>query len=65
MTAVQSVERHYSTTDIAERILAALRSVIPEDEPVSPDALAPLDHLHGRGVEATKEIAAILRAGSA
>jgi sarcosine/dimethylglycine N-methyltransferase len=57
----ECVERHYASTGIAERILAALRSVIAEDEPVGPDALAPLDHFHGRGVEATKEIAAILR----
>jgi SAM-dependent methyltransferase len=61
MSGGECVERHYSSTGIAERILAALRNVIGEDEPVGPDALAPLDHLHGRGVEATKEIAATLR----
>lgn len=62
MSVGESVERHYKSTGIAERIIAALRSVVGDNQPIDPDALAPLDHFHGRGVEATKEIAAILRA---
>jgi ubiquinone/menaquinone biosynthesis C-methylase UbiE len=60
MPVSEQVELHYGTAGIAERILAALRAEIGERAPVTPDALAPLDHFHGRGVLATKEIAALL-----
>ena len=55
------VEDHYANPDIVPRILAALRQVNGADAPVTPDALAPLDHFHGRGVVATREMAALLR----
>ncbi|HUN39977.1 MAG TPA: class I SAM-dependent methyltransferase [Acetobacteraceae bacterium] len=55
------VEDHYANPDIVPRILAALRQVNGPDEPITPDALAPLDHFHGRGVVATREMAAMLK----
>src|SRR5438046_10295865 len=55
-----AVERHYGSTGIAERVLAAFRAAKGPDAPVTPDALAPFDHFHGRGVAATQEIAAQL-----
>lgn len=55
------VEDHYANPDIVPRILAALRQVNGADTPVTPDALAPLDHFHGRGVLATREMAAMLQ----
>lgn len=57
---------HYRSEGIADRLLAALRAV-QGDAPVTPDALAPLDHFHGRGVRATAEMIALLgpRAGEA
>lgn len=55
------VEDHYANPDIVPRILAALRQVNGADVPVTPDALAPLDHFHGRGVLATREMAAMLQ----
>ena len=55
------VEDHYANPDIVPRILAALRQVNGADAAITPDALAPLDHFHGRGVVATREMAAILQ----
>jgi SAM-dependent methyltransferase len=60
MSTPQAVEQHYASAGIAERILAALRAEIGTSAPVTPDALAPLDHFHGRGLQATKELAALL-----
>lgn len=56
-----SVADHYSTPDIVPRIVAALRQVNGPDAPITPDALAPLDHFHGRGVLATRELVALLQ----
>ena len=57
MTARDPVARHYGTAGIAERALAALRAANGPDAPVTPEALAPIDHFHGRGVVATEELA--------
>jgi SAM-dependent methyltransferase len=62
--SVQNVQNHYSGEDtgisIAARILAALRSVNGNGAAVTPEALEPLDHFNARGVEATRELAALL-----
>jgi sarcosine/dimethylglycine N-methyltransferase len=55
------VERHYASAGIAERVLATLRGVRGADVEITPEALAPLDHFHGRGVVATRELAALLQ----
>ncbi|HYM29736.1 MAG TPA: class I SAM-dependent methyltransferase [Candidatus Cybelea sp.] len=55
------ITRHYASEGIAERILAALRAASGSDAPVTPDTLAPLDHFHGRGLQATQEIVALLK----
>jgi hypothetical protein len=57
------VQHHYGSSGIAARILAALRSVHGPDVSISPAALAPVDHFHGRGLDATRELAALLGAG--
>ena len=55
------VQDHYASEGIAARILAALRAAGGgETGPITPDALAPLDHFHGRGLKATQEMAALL-----
>ena len=54
------VREHYASEGITARILAALRSVISPDVPITPDTLAPIDHFHGKGVVATEELAALL-----
>ncbi len=54
------VQDHYAREGIAARVLAALRAERGEDVAITPDALAPLDHLHGRGVLATEDLATML-----
>ncbi len=54
------IERHYATDGIAERVLAAVRATLKPGEPVTSDALAPVDHFHGRGLAATREMVALL-----
>ena len=57
MTTPSEVTAHYSRGDLLARLEARLR----EDgvDPARPtiDALAPYDHFHGRGVEATEDMA--------
>jgi sarcosine/dimethylglycine N-methyltransferase len=55
------VEKHYTSTGITARILAALRAVNGPDVPITPDTLAPIDHFHGKGAMATEELAALLQ----
>ena len=62
--AGSKVQDHYASTGIADRILAALRAAGGEPGPITPDALAPLDHFHGRGLKATKEMVALLQPSS-
>src|SRR4051812_20190572 len=52
---------HDAIGGIADRVLAALREVNGPDAPVTPEALAPIDHFHGRGVLATGELVALLK----
>jgi len=60
-TAGHQVQDHYASEGIAARILAALRAVGGGGAgPITPDALAPLDHFHGRGLKATQEMVALL-----
>src|SRR5437762_13124798 len=55
-----SVAQHYGSAGIAERVLAAFREANGPNAPVTPEALAPFDHFHGRGIIATQELAAQL-----
>ena len=52
-----SVAQHYGSAGIADRVLAAFREANGPDAAVTPEALAPFDHFHGRGVAATQELA--------
>ncbi len=61
MAAASPVTLHYASADIAGRVLAALHAANGADAPVTPEALAPIDHFHGRGVVATGELAALLK----
>jgi len=54
------ISEHYTSGDLLERLCRGL-----EDDGVDPDhptiaALAPYDHFHGRGLEATEELASTL-----
>lgn len=61
MTTGPRVEDHYSSAGIARRILDALKAAGGPDAPVTPDSPAPLDHFHGRGIQATRELVELLR----
>jgi SAM-dependent methyltransferase len=61
MAIETDVARHYGNAGIAGRILAALRAANGADAPVTVEALSVLDHFHGRGIVATKELVEILK----
>ncbi len=61
MAAENPVARHYAADGIAERVLASLRAVNGPDAAITPDTLAPIDHFHGRGIAATRELVALLK----
>jgi len=56
-----SVETHYSSSDLGERILAALEASGADLERLTVESLAPLDAFHIRGREATAELAQMAR----
>ena len=60
----QRVQDHYarsgSGSAMAARIIAALRTHAGADVAITPETLAPVDHLHGRGELATQELTALL-----
>lgn len=59
------VATHYSRGDLRARLEAALKEDGADPERPSLEALAPYDHFHGRGLEATEEVAAMVRVGAA
>ncbi|WP_428491601.1 class I SAM-dependent methyltransferase [Rhodopila sp.] len=58
------VEDHYAGSstglEIAARLLQALRVAHGTDVAINPETLAPLDHVHGRGVRATQQLVDLL-----
>lgn len=62
--ASNRVQDHYAGddpgSDMARRILAAVRAVYGRDAAITPETLAPLDHFNARGVAATQELVALL-----
>ena len=60
----QRVEDHYAGSGtgsgIAARIQQALRVANGNDAAINPETLAPLDHVHGRGLQATQDLVALL-----
>ena len=61
MTAASDIPVHYTSGDLLARLEASLR----EDgvDPACPtiEALAPYDHFHGRGLDATEDLADLLQ----
>ncbi len=55
-----TVQQHYASDGIAERILSAVRATLPPGAPVTAKALELVDHFHSRGIVATKELMALL-----
>ena len=65
MSDEASIAEHYSSGDLLQRLEAALASDGVDPAHPTLEALAPYDQFHGRGLEATEEIAALLSAGPA
>jgi sarcosine/dimethylglycine N-methyltransferase len=61
MVIESDVAQHYGNAGIAERVLAALTAANGADAPVTVDALSVLDHFHGRGIVATRELVELLK----
>ena len=62
MNTDREVSKHYGGGNLLSRLNAALaEDGIDPDHP-SMEALAPYDHLHGRGLEATMEVANLVHA---
>jgi sarcosine/dimethylglycine N-methyltransferase len=55
------VQAHYTTDDIADRIVAAVRKVMGDEAPLTPDVLAQMDHFHGGGITSTRDLVAALQ----
>ena len=64
MTADRDVVGHYASGDLLARLNAALAEDGADPAHPSVEALAPYDHFHGRGLEATEEAAGLMRAGA-
>lgn len=61
MGEMARITAHYTGEGIAERLLAALAETGGNAVAPSPLDLAPLDQFHSRGLEATRELAEMLR----
>jgi ubiquinone/menaquinone biosynthesis C-methylase UbiE len=58
---LDGVRDHYRATGLRERLKTALAALGPEDRPLTPQQLAPLDQFHTRGLAATAELAGLAR----
>jgi len=65
MTKDREVSTHYSRGDLLSRLNAALREDGVDPDHPSIEALAPYDQFHGRGLEATLDVARLMQAGPA
>ncbi|HEV3184344.1 MAG TPA: methyltransferase domain-containing protein [Xanthobacteraceae bacterium] len=57
MTSTSAVSAHYTSGNLLERLRAALAAEGIDPDHPTVDQLAPFDHFHGRGSEATAELA--------
>ena len=65
MNTDREVSTHYSRGVLLSRLNAALTEDGVDPDHPSIETLAPYDQFHGRGLEATSEIAAVMQAGPA
>jgi SAM-dependent methyltransferase len=63
MNTDREISKHYSQGNLLSRLNAALQEDGVDPDHPSLDALAPYDQFHGRGLEATSEIAELMQAG--
>lgn len=60
MSSDTEITRHYASGDLLHRLRAALADDGIDPARPSIEAMAPYDHFHGRGLEATEELASAL-----
>lgn len=60
MTSTKTISDHYSRGDLLDRLSALLREDGADPQHPTIQALSPYDQFHGRGLEATEELAASL-----
>ena len=65
MSKGHEVSAHYSRGNLLSRLNAALKEDGVDPDRPSMEALAPYDHFHTRGLEATLDIAGLMQAGPA
>ncbi|MBV9252138.1 MAG: class I SAM-dependent methyltransferase [Acetobacteraceae bacterium] len=58
---VAGVEEHYTSAGIVTRVVSAVRAAYGPDVQITPEILSVLDHFHGRGIVATREMVALLK----
>lgn len=64
MSTTEAVSSHYASGDLLARLNAALREDGADPDRPTHEALAPYDQFHGRGLEATEEIAQFVDASA-
>ena len=65
MTTASDVSAHYTSGDLLTRLEAMLREDGCDPESPTFEALSPYDHFHGRGLEATEDMADRLQVSAA
>lgn len=63
MSDEREITAHYGDGGLLARLNDALRADGADPARPTPEALAPYDQFHGRGLEATEEVAGMMRAG--
>ncbi len=63
MSTDREISKHYSQGNLLSRLNAALKEDGVDPDHPSLEALSPYDQFHGRGLEATSEIAELMQAG--
>ena len=61
MTAASDIPGHYASGDLLARLEASLREDGVDPARPTVEALAPYDHFHGRGLDATEDLADLLQ----
>ena len=61
MSDARTITDHYTSGDLLARLEARLREDGVDPSQPNVEALAPYDHFHGRGLEATEDMASLLR----
>ncbi len=63
MSTDAKIEAHWSLGGLADAIVSMIGAAGLDPDNLTPEDLAPLDHLHGRGVDATRELLEVLKPG--